>query len=361
MKEAIEENSNEEKTETVREFPVEPKRTEEATSKNIDTVPLNTATETRVTVLSRSESSDTVKTDIGAGARVPLNTATETRVTVLSRSESSDTVKTDIGAGAKPKSSKKVRAPLPPGHGSQSSLIAPTESIIHLSPTTTRKEIKVDQESVNDENPEQETVSGSKVLNKSRGYDEDNQTEPEKPKQSKQTINIKNESLEKQMLQGDQVTSKTFMRNQDFLQPLIKDREATLMQTNYYEEFRPRRAEDSESLIKENYPGVSSTRIFSFNPDTGTIENFRKYDVRPTSPSFSSRPISPSFKRPSSPISDRSRPSSPYASSLRATSPSYDSHDSGDQEPVSAPVSRCPHCTIHTWLPHSPACPNRGK
>ena len=29
--------------------------------------------------------------------------------------------------------------------------------------------------------------------------------------------------------------------------------------------------------------------------------------------------------------------------------------------PRSETLPRCPHCTIHAWLPHSPGCPNKSK
>ena len=29
--------------------------------------------------------------------------------------------------------------------------------------------------------------------------------------------------------------------------------------------------------------------------------------------------------------------------------------------PRSEALPRCPHCTIHAWLPHSPGCPNKSK
>ena len=33
----------------------------------------------------------------------------------------------------------------------------------------------------------------------------------------------------------------------------------------------------------------------------------------------------------------------------------------GHEPGASGPASKCPHCTIHTWLPHSPSCPKIKK
>ena len=57
--------------------------------------------------------------------------------------ESTETIKTEDN-GSKPRSSKKVRAPLPPSSGSQSSLISASDNIVHLSqasPKTERKQV----------------------------------------------------------------------------------------------------------------------------------------------------------------------------------------------------------------------------
>ena len=76
------------------------------------------------------------------------------------------------------------------------------------------------------------------------------------------------------------------------------------------------------------------------------------------------RPVSPSLRyrdiRPSSPVSwDRYRPSSPVTGErLRPSSPLMSERPGS---PGAEVVSRCPHCTIHTWLPHSPGCVNRRK
>ncbi len=69
------------------------------------------------------------------------------------------------------------------------------------------------------------------------------------------------------------------------------------------------------------------------------------------------------FETPSS-----SRPTSPIPS-VRLTAPveqSIDEHRDERAESVEPPhlstsPSRCPHCTIHSWLPHSHSCPNWKK
>ena len=267
-------------------------------------------------------------------------------------SESTETLRTEE-AGAKPRSYKKVKAPQPPGPGSQSSLVTPAETILHLSPV-----LHTDTDT-GQEQPEPEQ---GRVLYKSRGYDEEvyEKTRPVK-------INIKQDSLESQMLGEDetmgpksQVTepavSNTFIKNQDFLQPLIKERDG--QQCNRSSgSYHAAQLEDSHPappppLIRETYPFTSPapTRLFTYNPSSGAI-GLRKYDVAEDGESYGRLP------RPASPLASRyttssSRPGSPALADLgRASSPL----EAGES------YSRCPHCTIHSWLPHSPGCLNRNR
>merc|ERR1719210_1069655 len=78
-------------------------------------------------------------------------------------SESTETLRTEE-AGAKPRSYKKVKAPQPPGPGSQSSLVTPAETILHLSPV---------RDTDTDPGQEQPEPEQGRVLYKSRGYDEE--------------------------------------------------------------------------------------------------------------------------------------------------------------------------------------------
>merc|ERR1719232_903259 len=269
--------------------------------------------------------------------------------------ESTETIKTEDG-GCKPRSTKKVRAPLPPSSGSQSSLISAADNIVHLSqasPKTEKKQIS-----------QPEAVDKGKVLYQSKGFTED-PISISKPIR----VNIKEGYLEDQMLHTQQVTdqvsvSNTFLKNQDFLQPLIKEKEAPQSNRSsgqfFHEEERPSGVSDTPA-IRETYPVMSPTRLFTYNASSGAI-GLRKYDV-PETEDFD-RPVSPSLRyrdtRPSSPVTwDRYRPSSPVTGErLRPSSPLMSERPGSPGAEVS---SRCPHCTIHTWLPHSPGCVNRRK
>ena len=252
----------------------------------------------------------------------------------------------------KPRSTKKTRAPQPPGHGSQSSLISASDNIVHLSPALERRQgIQTEAEQVE-----------GKVLYQSKGFVEDfsSTTKPIR-------VNIKDGYLEDQILgqeksidDNNQVTdpvvvSNTFFKNQDFLQPLIKEREAPQSNRSGHfvqvEESRPSVTDTQPPPIRETFPAMSPTRLFTYNASSGAI-GLRRYEV----PEFGDldRPVSPSLRyrdRPSSPVTgERLRPSSPLMSE-RPGSPGSGYEAS----------SRCPHCTIHTWLPHSPGCVNRRK
>ena len=269
-------------------------------------------------------------------------------------SESTETLRTEE-AGAKPRSYKKVKAPQPPGPGSQSSLVTPAETILHLSP------VRDTDTEVSQEQPEPEQ---GRVLYKSRGYDEEvyEKTRPVK-------INIKQDSLESQMLGegetmgpksqvSEPVVSNTFIKNQDFLQPLIKERDAPPSNRSSGSWSHAGQPEDSHPpppppLIRETYPFTSPapTRLFTYNPSSGAI-GLRKYDVAEDGESYGRLP------RPASPLASRytsssSRPGSPALADLgRASSP---------LEAGESSLGRCPHCTIHSWLPHSPGCLNRNR
>ena len=72
---------------------------------------------------------------------------------------------------------------------------------------------------------------------------------------------------------------------------------------------------------------------------------------------------------PTSPSPTRIFTSSGGITRLRTYSPPPPVDESSSSLPPSSPgllprseaVPRCPHCTIHAWLPHSPGCPNKFK
>ena len=271
--------------------------------------------------------------------------------------ESTETIKTE-DSGCKPRSTKKVRAPLPPGAGSQSSLISASDSIVHLSqasPATEKRQIN---------KTEPVEMEKGKILYQSKGF-ADNSISIAKPIR----VNIKEGYLEDQMLHTQPATdpvsvSNTFLKNQDFLQPLIKEKEApqSNRSSGHFldedEQGTGPGVRDTPA-IRETYPAMSPTRLFTYNASSGAI-GLRKYDV-PEIGEFE-RPVSPSLRyrdiRPSSPVTwDRYRPSSPVTGErLRPSSPPMSERPGSPGSEVS---SRCPHCTIHSWLPHSPGCLNK--
>jgi len=316
---------------------------------------------------------------------------------VISRSVSCETVKTEDSG--KPRSHKKVKAPLPPVAAipytavTLSAAINPSTADVPSTTSTPSAEASTDvtapissypvAPSLSEPNAITDALSLSsinndkrgqiesgvddvgKVLYRSKGYED---TEPSVGQSERQKkINIRDISLENQILDRESVSeaplSKTFMRNQEFLQPLVQDREVNRLSGGYdSDENNPFREPETQ---KESYPAMSP-RLFTYNPSTG-IQRLRKYDAyedysssynRPTSPSVSERyrdmPTSPTIDR----FSERSLSPSLSLSSSRPTSPLPSTSDYYDS---SSSYSRCPHCTIHTWLPHSPACPNRRK
>ena len=322
LKQAMEMNSEQVDTETYEEFEAVSLNTEEAQAREASPKNLVRVEESSIHPRAMSESTETLRTE---------------------------------EAGAKPRSYKKVKAPQPPGPGSQSSLVTPAETILHLSP------VRDTDTEVSQEQPEPEQ---GRVLYKSRGYDEEvyEKTRPVK-------INIKQDSLESQMLgEGEtmgpksQVTepavSNTFIKNQDFLQPLIKERDAPPSNRSSGSWSHAAQPEDSQSApgpppIRETspFPSAAPTRLFTYNPSSGAI-GLRKYDVAEDGESYSRLP------RPASPLASRytsssSRPGSPALADLGRASSPLEAGESG--------YSRCPHCTIHSWLPHSPGCLNRNR
>ena len=324
LKQAMEMNSEQVETETYEEFEAVKVNTEEAQAREASPKSLIRVEESSTHPRAMSESTETLRTE---------------------------------EAGAKPRSYKKVKAPQPPGPGSQSSLVTPAETILHLSP------VRDTDTEVSQEQPEPEQ---GRVLYKSRGYDEEvyEKTRPVK-------INIKQDSLESQMLGegetmgpksqvSEPVVSNTFIKNQDFLQPLIKERDAppsnrssgSWSHAGQPEESRPA-PPPPPPPIRETYPFTSAapTRLFTYNPSSGAI-GLRKYDVAEDGESYGRLP------RPASPLASRytsssSRPGSPALADLgRASSP---------LEAGESSLGRCPHCTIHSWLPHSPGCLNRNR
>jgi hypothetical protein len=80
---------------------------------------------------------------------------------------------------------------------------------------------------------------------------------------------------------------------------------------------------------------------------------------RPTTPL--SRPTTP-LSRPTTPTSRPTSPLGPDPRKLKRKSRNQDIPRStlspSKEMQLSTSPSKCPHCTIHSWLPHSSACPN---
>ena len=181
----------------------------------------------------------------------------------------------DVTVVARPRSAKKVRAPLPPGGvtaaPSCSSLVAPEERIRHLTP------VRTDQE-------EEE----GKVFYRSPGYS---------APRSRTVVQISSPD------------------------PPIQEKVSPFTQ--------PEDDERRTRMRREEIRSPSPTRIFT---SSGGITRLRTY---------SPPPLEDSAPLPSSPLPPRSEL---LGSSTRSPEGQ----------------SRCPHCTIHAWLPHSPSCANKN-
>ena len=122
------------------------------------------------------------------------------------------------------------------------------------------------------------------------------------------------------------------------------------------------------SFLPRSRPG---SRMASMEPDEQTREPLIKEKEPPMKmwnvPSVSSFvsatqplpvPSTSTFSSRTSPRSSAYYPTSsesPVSSSYLPTSPSTSTVTSS-----SSPGTKCPHCTIHSWLPHSQNCPNGG-
>ena len=290
-------------------------------------------------------------------------------------SASTETLKTQNSDEAepgdrKPRSSKKTRAPPPPVQ--QSSLVSPSDQIVHLSPATSRRDLEVTQPDPSPE-PEAPVISAvleaenGKVIYRSKGFDGETETKlvdvlPQKivlgiaPSQlvdsiPNQELSSQAETHSEKQPATDQFPDRDwkFLGHSDtddkhLLKPVQEKSAPTAVERGGLEHER------------EMYPSVS-TRLFTYSPSTG-VTKLRRYDLdqeynRPSSPPVrGERPGSPQSAlraRPGSPQSAlRERPSSP----LLPRSEYY-----GGSEVT----GRCPHCTIHSWLPHSPGCLNKRK
>ena len=186
---------------------------------------------------------------------------------VISRSVSCETVKTEDSG--KPRSHKKVKAPLPPVAAipytavTLSAAINPSTADVPSTTSTPSAEASTDvtapissypvAPSLSEPNAITDALSLSsinndkrgqiesgvddvgKVLYRSKGYED---TEPSVGQSERQKkINIRDISLENQILDRESVSeaplSKTFMRNQEFLQPLVQDREVNRLSGGY--------------------------------------------------------------------------------------------------------------------------------
>ena len=249
----------------------------------------------------------------------------------------------------KPRSSKKSRAPPPP------SLLSPSDQIIHLSPAvspaTTRRNQALEETEITPE-PEVPVISASlgaengKIIYRSKGFSEETilaDTLPQKVELVTPSPTVLPEYSAPDLPETKPVSDPYPDKEWKFLgqSDIIEDKDLLKpVSDKLYS-----RASDTPS---ENYPIVpASTRLFTYSPSTG-VTKLRKYDLGQEV----SRPASPPVRgeRTASPVVERpERPLSP----LLPRSEYYGGGEEG--------TSRCPHCTIHSWLPHSPGCLNKRK
>ena len=274
-------------------------------------------------------------------------------------SASTETLKTQNSDEAepgerKPRSSKKSRAPAPPVQQTASSLLSPSDQILHLSPPTSRRQADItppDQSPVIEPKVISATLGAEngKVIYRSKGFDGETDTRVadalpqrvvlESPS-SEAVESAENEELPAEPSIETQSTRDQFPdKDWRFLGQQEIDQKNLLKPVQ--ETVAPL-AEQKEDPVREIYPTMSpSTRLFTYSPSTG-VTKLRKYDLdqeyrRPSSPPVrGERPASPVVERPQSPLLPRSE----Y----------YRGEEGG---------GRCPHCTIHSWLPHSPGCLNK--
>ena len=248
----------------------------------------------------------------------------------------------------KPRSSKKTRAPAPPLSQPAPSLLSPSDQIIHLSPSvsppTARRNDGLEDTEITPE-PEAPVISASlgaengKIIYRSKGFSEETILADTLP----QKVDLVTSPPSAPSILPE-YSSPDLPETKPVNDPFPDKEWKFLGQSDIEDKDLLKPVPDPPS---ENYPTVSSTRLFTYSPSTG-LTKLRKYDLDLQY----SRPSSPPVRgeRQASPLVDRpDRPLSPLL-------PRAEYYGRGEET-----TSRCPHCTIHTWLPHSPGCLNKRK
>ena len=273
----------------------------------------------------------------------------------------------------KPRSCKKTRAPPPPSLPSQSSLLSPSDQIIHLSPSvspaTTRKRSEALELTEVTPEPEAPVISASlgaengKIIYRSKGFSEETILADTLP-QRVELVTAPTSAPTLPTYSTPEFSSPVVCEPKPVNDPFPDKEWKFLGQSDITEDKdllkpipdklypRDTRDRDRDTTSESHQTGLGSTRLFTYSPSTG-LTKLRKYDLdqgftRPASP-----PVRGERERPASPRAERiERPERPLSPLL----PRSEYYSSGEES-----SSRCPHCTIHSWLPHSPGCLNKRK
>ena len=223
-----------------------------------------------------------------------------TRTSQMRLRQLEDASKDETGSDdslSKPKSGKKSRAPLPPGVSSSLSSSPAVSSLAGSSSNLVQPEERIRHLTPVKMSKEKEEEEDGQVFYRSPGYPA--------PPRSRSITQISTSAPP--TLPDDQPIKEK-------VSPFTGGKED--MEDEGERSVRRRREEAPTS--------PSPTRIFT---SSGGITRLRTYSPPP--------------------VDDES------SSSLTPSSPGL--------LPRSETLPRCPHCTIHAWLPHSPGCPNKSK
>jgi len=206
----------------------------------------------------------------------------------------------------KPRSTKKVRAPQPPlsltNSSSSVNLVGQSEKIAHLTPNNNRKLSNVNLDAAID-------------------------AELETP-----------ESICKDQEEMSEDEGTVLYQSPGY--PLI---------TTSKHDLKKNTPDEINQPIKEKQLQFPTASTFTYSPSIGMSRLLRKYDC-----------VIDEEKLPELPKSLYSEYKTDKVPDSLLLLPTLQPPPEEFPD-ISSPISKCPHCTIHSWLPHSPGCGNKKK